>query len=354
MPIPRNCTFLNVSRPIQRGHYSTTSQQSRFQIHNEFKQDWLKFDETKKPGSDSTQNQGQNPEPETRTRSDIQTARSTFPDSATTEAAKVFDNEWPPLNNNNNNKDNNNNNNSNKDNNKNNNNNNNKPLKSKPAYETSTKDNEDFPEYKVVSTNNKDNNNNNNKDHNNNNTYSMEEDWLKASSNAVFHNNKDNNKNNNNKDINNNKDNPVQPKSTPRISEDEVDEQDYVSSERKISASQDEEDYTYEEDYYYEDEVVAGHKKTTTTTTVPTTTTRTTTTTTTRTTTTASPTTTTTTTFRITTQQIEDFSEVFKPEMGLTSLFDFDIKPLGTKQTPYVEEEDEEEEKTEKHVSRVR
>ncbi len=91
--------------------------------------------------------------------------------------------------------------------------------------------------------------------------------------------------------------------------------------------------------------MVAGNKKTTTT--VPTTTPRTTTTTTTRTTTTA---TTTTTTFRITTQPIEDFSEVFKPEMGLTSLFDFDIKPLGTKQTPYVEEEDEEEEK---HVSRV-
>jgi hypothetical protein len=45
---------------------------------------------------------------------------------------------------------------------------------------------------------------------------------------------------------NNNNNNPVQQKSTLRISEDKVDEQDYVSSKRKLSASQDE-DSTYED-----------------------------------------------------------------------------------------------------------
>ena len=41
-----------VFRPLQRGQYPATTSQSKFHIHNEFKQDWLKFDD-KKPAMDT-------------------------------------------------------------------------------------------------------------------------------------------------------------------------------------------------------------------------------------------------------------------------------------------------------------
>ena len=44
--------FVFVFRPLQRGQYPATTSQSKFHIHNEFKQDWLKFDD-KKPAMDT-------------------------------------------------------------------------------------------------------------------------------------------------------------------------------------------------------------------------------------------------------------------------------------------------------------
>lgn len=100
---------------------------------------------------------------------------------------------------------------------------------------------------------------------------------------------------------------------------DVVEDEETDSTERKISTNKD--IYDYDDEYYYEDEIPTSTidriTPTVTSTTVSTTTTATTTATTTTTTTTSKPTTT-------TSKPNPDFSEVFKPEMGLTSLFDID------------------------------
>ena len=285
---------------MTRGQYNNNNnnnnnapvQPSRFQIHDEFKQDWLKFDDKKSDHASDV----------IKTRGNYQTARSTMTSpelttASTPESVSVFNKEWPITT---------------------------QRSDSKPKlnYETSSADSDELPpDYKVVNkgfgfgTESRFESGS-----------QMEEGWLKASSNAVFGHNAMPSM-------------PTKVNSPPR--EEELDEVTEQTSQRKISSGHDD-DYSYEEDYYYDDDLVSDKKSLQIQPSTPasTTTTTTTTTATTAATTTKSTTTSTTaTTVRVTPQPTVDFSEVFEPEIGLTSLFDF-----GTKISPTVDEEPDEDE----------